>query len=338
MKRNLIKNVVEEVLLLMDDSINKMNNRLSWLDNLKGYLILLVVLGHTIQFTTIEAKEIMVFNYIHSFHVPLFMLTSGYAFGLSMRRGLNLIKRRFFQLMVPYFVWSLLWLIFIEPTDVYGIFLHPESYLWFAWALFFISVIHMFSLWISNIIKIREDYFTLALAVLIMLVLSKIKIQYFAFNLIGLHFFFYIIGVFMCKIKRPWGNTIFLSLVGILSLGLSFTFIFGEVPSFSPIKNYMVYMILVGIIAALFYLPLFCNCFDTECFLTKIGKHYTLGIYFIHLTIIKIVSAKMDIHLGEGVQYATMIFCSWIVITTLSIALAKLFLLNKVASKSFLGV
>ena len=71
--------------------------RLFWLDNLKGFLIILVVLGHTIQFTTEQPNEIGVFNYIHSFHVPLFMLTAGFAFGISQRRGLNLIKRRFFN-------------------------------------------------------------------------------------------------------------------------------------------------------------------------------------------------------------------------------------------------
>lgn len=50
-----------------------MKQRLHYVDNLKGFLILLVVLGHCIQNTKIDFDHNIVFRYIYSFHMPLFM-------------------------------------------------------------------------------------------------------------------------------------------------------------------------------------------------------------------------------------------------------------------------
>lgn len=54
-------------------------NRLLWADALKGVLILLVVLGHSIQNTIGDACYINhLWNIIYSFHMPAFMAISGY--------------------------------------------------------------------------------------------------------------------------------------------------------------------------------------------------------------------------------------------------------------------
>lgn len=45
-----------------------MNHRLHYIDNLKGVLILLVVLGHCIQCTDLDFDHNAVFRYIYSFH------------------------------------------------------------------------------------------------------------------------------------------------------------------------------------------------------------------------------------------------------------------------------
>lgn len=51
-----------------------MTHRLHYIDNLKGVLILLVVLGHCIQCTDLDFDHNAVFRYIYSFHMPLFMV------------------------------------------------------------------------------------------------------------------------------------------------------------------------------------------------------------------------------------------------------------------------
>ena len=55
------------------------NERLIWADSLKGWLILLVILGHAIQCTLgADCENNHVWNLIYSFHMPAFMAVSGW--------------------------------------------------------------------------------------------------------------------------------------------------------------------------------------------------------------------------------------------------------------------
>lgn len=61
------------------------NKRVFWIDSLKGILMMLVVLGHTIQYIFVDSFDNNhVWNYIYSFHMPAFMAVSGW---LSYRVG-----------------------------------------------------------------------------------------------------------------------------------------------------------------------------------------------------------------------------------------------------------
>lgn len=56
-----------------------LNPRLLWADSLKGWLMLLVILGHAIQTVMPEAcYQNHRWNLIYSFHMPAFMAVSGY--------------------------------------------------------------------------------------------------------------------------------------------------------------------------------------------------------------------------------------------------------------------
>ena len=55
------------------------NKRLIWADSLKGILIILVVLGHAIQYTLKDGCYTNhMWNIIYSFHMHAFMAVSGY--------------------------------------------------------------------------------------------------------------------------------------------------------------------------------------------------------------------------------------------------------------------
>ena len=74
-----------------------------YLDLVKGIAVCLVVLGHCIQFGS-GAKyletgaffENTIFRVIYSFHMPVFMMISGYLFSYSIRKYsfVELIKTR----------------------------------------------------------------------------------------------------------------------------------------------------------------------------------------------------------------------------------------------------
>ncbi|MDE6264225.1 MAG: acyltransferase family protein [Paramuribaculum sp.] len=55
-----------------------MNHRLFYIDNLRGFLIILVKLGHCIQNLYTDFDQNIVFRYIYSFHMPLFMFIRGF--------------------------------------------------------------------------------------------------------------------------------------------------------------------------------------------------------------------------------------------------------------------
>ncbi len=86
--------------------------RETWLDGLKGYGILLVILGHVLSgyldagtFSSAFVSFYRVRTWIYSFHMPLFFLISGFTFTLAYWQGGTLHKRRFLAQLL-----NLLWL------------------------------------------------------------------------------------------------------------------------------------------------------------------------------------------------------------------------------------
>lgn len=64
-----------------------LNSRFLWADSLKGWLMLLVILGHAIQTVMPETcYQSHIWNLIYSFHMPAFMTVSGY-FAYRMHRN-----------------------------------------------------------------------------------------------------------------------------------------------------------------------------------------------------------------------------------------------------------
>lgn len=88
------------------------SKRIEYVDIAKGIAIMLVVMGHVLQFDMAGANRNVVFSFIYSFHMPLFMSLSGYVVGIGYpqkKRGYReTLIRRFNQLAVPYFVWGLI--------------------------------------------------------------------------------------------------------------------------------------------------------------------------------------------------------------------------------------
>lgn len=80
--------------------------RIQYLDNLKGFAILLVVLGHCVQSTVTGYDDNPIFKVIYSFHMPLFFMISGYVsykYSFSWRQS---VSKRAYQLLVPYCIWG----------------------------------------------------------------------------------------------------------------------------------------------------------------------------------------------------------------------------------------
>ena len=89
----------------------------NYIDFLKGNLVLFVILGHCMLFGftntitseyTVESNYL--FRFIYSFHMPLFMLISGYFTFNSIKKKSfkEIIKIRFNQLIFPLLLLSII--------------------------------------------------------------------------------------------------------------------------------------------------------------------------------------------------------------------------------------
>lgn len=133
-----------------------MIKRIAYLDNLKAILILLVVLGHAVQFNTEEYETNPLFQFIYSFHMPLFLFISGY---LSCRGSFKSwkIRKRALQLLLPFVTWALISPFLTSKAFTIRPLLYPDSGLWFLYNLFFYSVIAKISEWMESKKKIKLE-------------------------------------------------------------------------------------------------------------------------------------------------------------------------------------
>lgn len=97
--------------------------RIFWIDNAKGFGILLVILGHVILLNSSSTDaELKLASIIYSFHMPLFFILSGVAAAyIKDSRGTIQIAR---HLLLPYLKWSCIYLLIIflkSPTDIHSL-------------------------------------------------------------------------------------------------------------------------------------------------------------------------------------------------------------------------
>lgn len=143
-------------------------------DILKGFAVFLVILGHCIQEGSgagFQEESLFfwdkLYQLIYSFHMPLFMLVSGYFAWDSMKRGTDgsarrrLLGKKAEALLVPVFAWTvfeLLWQ-FVESGGEADSFASMAAFLkafalgfvstgWFLWAVFWcfliVYIVHFF--------------------------------------------------------------------------------------------------------------------------------------------------------------------------------------------------
>lgn len=161
-----------------------MTHRLHYIDNLKGVLILLVVLGHCIQCTDLDFDHNAVFRYIYSFHMPLFMCVSGF---VSYKPDIKwqTVQKRFRQLIIPFLAWvAVSCCVHLDPTLFLAKVVHPDSGLWFLWTLFFIVLLMWLCNWIVTCLKVKIEYVVCFFSLLMMGIMVALKFKLFGFQFI----------------------------------------------------------------------------------------------------------------------------------------------------------
>lgn len=122
--------------------------RIITFDYLKGIAIFLVVWCHCIQYITGNSFNNTFYSIIYSFHMPLFIIISGYLFSRKMDKTIiSLITKQFSRLIIPNIVWggvaiSVLSLITYTTPSLRDIIKLP-TFCWFLSSLFVSSIIYV---------------------------------------------------------------------------------------------------------------------------------------------------------------------------------------------------
>lgn len=333
--------------------------RLKYLDFIKGFAILLVVLGHVIQFSDNSFDNNILFRYIYSFHMPLFMFTSGFAsckqknpyfivnktisYHIPLKDGLFQIKKRLLQLLLPFFAWFIIgefvhWR--FEPIQLYRLVMNPEVGLWFLWCLFFIFT--MFTM-IHMLVRKNHLLFMILAAIILFGMTGIFDIKIFGLKLIAYYNMFYLMGYFIRSnltcitpilMKYVW---LFL----LLFIVLAYFWRRQEMPSFMDVDSYLIrtlYKIVVACmgIFATFALSLKYVMQDNSAKYMRILLHLgtiTLGVYACHFLVISPV-----LLIFSGLWYPLKLVLAFILVTTLSYTIVRILSLNRYTAFILLGI
>lgn len=139
--------------------------RIAWIDTLKGFAMLTVILGHVVQgyqvagfFPEYAFYLDGLFDGIYSFHMPLFFMASGYLYEMTWNENKTAswgkIRKKFWDTMALYGLFSLLFWgsktlaashiqmnHVISVEELLMIPVAPLSYLWFLYVLMVLFVV-----------------------------------------------------------------------------------------------------------------------------------------------------------------------------------------------------
>lgn len=149
------------------------NNRESGVDVLKGIAIVLVVLGHVIQYNTNDYLENSLWRFIYSFHMPLFFAISGYLIHKKSNIDHMWILKRFKRLMVPFIFWTIVKLISSDNKKEFAmaVLKNPDNSLWFLLVLFEINMI-----WFVSRKTIKNDKYLIVGRLIIVAVINVVNL------------------------------------------------------------------------------------------------------------------------------------------------------------------
>lgn len=115
-------------------------------DALKALAIFLVVYAHSIQYIGVnDYWTNPVFQFIYSFHMPLFFMISGFFFSSALRLGLkDFLKKKGVTLLLPCFVWAFIYggIQFTSWEEYVQKIVNPLQWpFWFLKGLFLVQLI-----------------------------------------------------------------------------------------------------------------------------------------------------------------------------------------------------
>lgn len=146
------------------DVLKSSSQRIQWIDALKLFAIFLVLWGHCVQhLLSSNHYDEPVYRLIYTFHMPLFMMISGFfSARLGSQNFFPVLVKKFRQLLLPVISICSIWLI-INYLGIGGG--HPFEWFWFLKSAFICSILFLIVsktgkyFWVSLILSLVLSFF-----------------------------------------------------------------------------------------------------------------------------------------------------------------------------------
>jgi len=191
------------------------------MDYLKGFAILLVILGHSIQYNEpgFFDKNVL-FRVIYSFHMPLFMFVSGFLAFSTFKATGNSLMKRFRSLVIPFFTWFII-SYFVNGTlstffqAFIDLLMYPDKGLWFLWILF----LNFLLLFVAKKCTEKTPELIMIIFIVIINALLILHFKSVTLGLLGWHLIFFTLGYGFNKYKAMLSEHQ-IKIIGLISLVL----------------------------------------------------------------------------------------------------------------------
>ena len=305
-------------------------NRLIYLDALRGFAIILVVVGHLIQYNYQSALDDPIFNAIYSFHMPLFFFISGASCSLSVH-GINSVKgcvreiwRKFQILIIPSLSWGIIMSFLNGEPLTSALYAH-----WFLYTLFVIFVLWYLKEGLNQFSMFFEIIFYIAIVLLFLLDIKRIPLMYLSMFCMG-----YYVQKYQIAKSSSWLCFLFFVL---FVIGVPY-FHYGDTNLGDPNRVWVQFP--VSIVGSLGFYMLF---YRLQLWYAKGLKILaligccTLGIYLVHFLFLQIQTiAEIQSACCIPVQFILLMAIASI-ISVVCIVIEKVIIVMPVASLLFYG-
>ena len=293
--------------------MNQAKTRIASFDLLKCLAIFLVIWGHSIgSLTKVDGNSDCVYRIIYSFHMPLFMMMSGYFAASSMNSApWPFIKKKFTQLIFPCIFWGGLCWFFLEckhsfhyGNQEFSIVGLISDFYWLSDFWFLKSCFICYCLaYIGSHLKIKRTYWILlTIAISQFIPPFFVSFMYPCF-VIGmemkynndlytkiLSYRYYIMCVFLLMLLF-WNNDMWLNSHGIPSGILNENFSIWTKIAFARL-----FRLIIGIVGAIGIISTFTSFFNhknNKIFMTfQEWGQYTLEVYILQAIILERTISK----------------------------------------------
>lgn len=276
------------------------------IDNSKGLLIFLVVLGHSLEFIRKDYEVArLLYVFIYEFHMPVFVFISGYL-SKNVEKGRRNAVRNF---LTPFLLFNIIWnlITLAGPLFLRGKFTklpNEQAFSFFTpgWALWYIFAMFLWKILLPDLLKFK-NIFILSIVAGIFVKLSGEFGSYMALSRTITFAPFFLAGYYSSeeKLKRFRKFTRFniinkIPSILILIIGVLIALIFVNYSNIADeffwadrsysnfnIKIFTGILLYIAVyIIGFAFVYVFINLMpENQTFLSKIGKN-TLSVYFLH--------------------------------------------------------